>query len=44
MANASLLHFQRPMNRGKNLPLSYWLPVYGCSSSEGYKNFSTWIS
>ena len=44
MAKRVSFAFPAAMNRGKNLPPSYWLPVYGRLSGEGYKNSSKWIS
>jgi hypothetical protein len=31
------------MNRGKHIPLSHWLPVFGGLSGEGYKDFNKQI-
>jgi hypothetical protein len=31
-------------NRGKNLPLTHWLPVYDWTANRGYINFDSWIS
>jgi len=30
-------------NRGKNLQLSHWLPVYDWAAGKGFDNFTSWI-
>jgi len=34
---------QPAVNRGKQLQLSHWLPIYDWASGSGFTNFNTWI-